>query len=119
MRVTWVNPGFLHYRVPVYAALDALLREHEGDGALSVVFSTARTPAAVASRLRDAIGDRAVALSGEKRVGLAGVADENFANVGLSIPYQSGLIGAINDTRPDVIVSEGFFQWTPAAVWVK
>ena len=114
MRVTWVNPCFLHYRVPVYAALDRLL-----GGKLHVVFSASRTPAAVRERITQHLGDRAVALDGETRLRLGGVSEEGFANVGVNIPYQSGLASAIARCEPDVIVSEGFFQWTPAALWVK
>jgi glycosyltransferase involved in cell wall biosynthesis len=113
MRVTWVNPCFLHYRVPVYAELDRLL-----GGGLSVVFSASRTPAAVRERLTQHLGDRAVALCGEQRLRL-GASEENFANVGVNIPYQSGLARAIAASGPETIVSEGFFQWTPAALWVK
>jgi glycosyltransferase involved in cell wall biosynthesis len=113
MNVVWVNPCFLHYRVPVYAMLDRLL-----GGRLHVVFSALRTPSAVSEGIRQALGDRAIALSGEKRLRL-GASEENFANVGINIPYQQGLARAIASCKPDVIVSEGFFQWTPASLWVK
>jgi glycosyltransferase involved in cell wall biosynthesis len=117
MRVAWVNPCFLHYRVPVYAALDRLLRER--GGGLHVIFSASRTPPAVRERLAEHLGERAVALDGETRLRLGGVSEENFANVGINIPYQSGLARAIEQSGADVIVSEGFFQWTPASLWVK
>src|SRR5439155_20511438 len=94
MKVTWVNPCFLDYRVPVYAQLDALL-----DGGLSVVFSATRVRDGVKRKISDALGDRAVALSGEKRVGIGRVNEEGFANAGISIPYQPGLVRAIAATE--------------------
>ncbi len=113
MRIVWVNPCFLHYRVPVYAALDEL-----SGGRLHVVYSASRTPESVSERIRKHLGPRAIALSGESRVSL-GAREENFANVGVNIPYQAGLGRAILSCEPDVIISEGFFQWTPAALWAK
>ena len=113
MKVTWVNPCFLDYRVPVYAALDRLV-----DGGLSIVFSATRIREGVRRKITDVLGDRAVALEGEKRLGI-GINEETFANQGISIPYQPGLVRSIIETEPDVIISEGFFQWTPAALWAK
>ena len=46
MKVLWVNPCFLDYRVPVYAQLDALL-----GGGLSVVFSAARMRPSVREKM--------------------------------------------------------------------
>ncbi len=113
MRVVWVNPCFSHYRVPVYAALDRLLDEQ-----LHVVFSAARTSPAVRDALERHLGKRAIALKGESRLRV-GAREENFANVGLNVPYQKGLARAIAACDADVIISEGFFQWTPAALWVS
>src|SRR5439155_9790796 len=85
----------------------------------SVVFSATRVREGVRRKIVDAIGGRAVALDGEKRLGVGRLSEEGFANAGVSIPYQPGLARAIAATEPDVIISEGFFQWTPAALWVK
>ena len=113
MKVAWINPCFLHYRVPVYAALDRLL-----GGRLTVIFSADRTPSCVGEKITAALGDRAVGLRGEYRLNL-GADGANFANVGLKVPYQPGLLRAVAAARPDVIVSEGFFQWTPVSLWYK
>lgn len=45
-----------------------------------------------------------------------GKLDSNFANSYIDIPYQSGLLNAISKVNPDIIISDGFFQWTFAAV---
>jgi len=111
--IVWVNPCFLDYRVPVYAALDEML-----GGNLTVIFSAKRTPAGVQRKIKAALGSRAVALAGEHFISIRSN-EENFANVGFNLPYQPGLVKAIIASRSDIVISEGFFQWTPAALWVK
>jgi len=113
MKVIWVNPCFLDYRVPVYQALSKLL-----GNTLTVIFSRNRTPDSVCGKIRDVLGDRAVGLGGELRLSF-GASTTSFANVGLNIPFQPGLLRAIDRAKPDVIISEGFFQWTPASLLYK
>ena len=113
MKVVWINPRFLHYRVPVYKALNEMLENN-----LTVIFSAARTPGDIKSRITQALGERAVALEGE-RISTLGRNDRGFSNIGFCIPFQPGLLRAISDARPDIIIAEGFFQWTPAAIWAK
>jgi glycosyltransferase involved in cell wall biosynthesis len=112
VRITWVNPCFLHYRIPVYAELSRLAGDE-----FHLVFSATRTPASVQDRIREVLGDRAIALQGERCLRL-GSGSEGFANRGLNIPYQPGLKQAIRRTQPEVVIGEGFFQWTPAALSV-
>lgn len=113
LRAAWINPRFLHYRLPVYKALDNLL-----DANLTVIYSKDRTPESVHSEIQAILGTRAIALRGEKRMNF-GMRDGNFANEGYSIPYQPGLLRAIKNAQPDVIISEGFFQWTRSALLLK
>jgi len=113
LSVVWLNPCFLHYRVPVYAALDRLV----GNG-LRVVFSAARMMPSVVASITQGLGERAVGLSGELQLKFGGGGDR-FANQGYNFPFQRGLNKAIRHADPDVIISEGFFQWTPAALWYK
>jgi glycosyltransferase involved in cell wall biosynthesis len=37
----------------------------------------------------------------------------------MRIPYQRGLITVILNEKPDVLISDGFFQWTYAALWLR
>jgi glycosyltransferase involved in cell wall biosynthesis len=113
MKVVWINPCFLHYRVPVYQALNEML-----DNNLTVIFSATRTPDDVKSKIKNALGERAIALKGE-RISTIGGSDQDFANIGFRIPFQPGLFRAISDASPDIIIAEGFFQWTPAAIWAR
>ena len=113
LSVTWVNPGFGHYRVPVYLALDRML-----GGSLTVLFSASRMLPSVTALITEALGARAVGLSGERQLRF-GSGSNHFANQGYSFPFQRGLKKAIRRADPDVIISEGLFQWTPAALWYK
>jgi glycosyltransferase involved in cell wall biosynthesis len=109
----WINPSFLHYRVPVYKELNELL-----DRNFTLIYSTYRTPETVRIKIKSVLKDKAVGLSKEITINF-GSNKENFANRGYKIPFQPGLLKVILDSKPDVIISEGFFQWTPAAVWIK
>lgn len=114
MNITWVTRSFLDYRIPVYKALDDLCCRH-----LTVIYNGDVVPQRCQEKLRSVLGERAIALSGEIR--LSGVAKDNatMANKGYRIPFQRGLIKAIRSTNPDILVSDGFFQWTYSTLWVR
>lgn len=111
--ITWVNPCFLDYRVPVYVALDDLC-----DHRLSVIFSDHRVPKRVQQKIRAVLGERAVALSNEHLFTTGGV-ENDFANTKFLLSFQPRLMRGIRATHPSVIVAEGFFQWTTAALWLR
>jgi glycosyltransferase involved in cell wall biosynthesis len=113
MRITWVNPVFLDYRVPVYKALDDL-----AEGGLTLIFSKRRTPPAVCEKIAAALGARAVGLAGERLL-TSGNGSAGFANAGYTVPYQKGLYRAIAASLPEVLIGDGFFQWTPVALLYK
>src|SRR5258706_4088692 len=110
MRILWVNPSFSDYRVPVYAELDRLT-----GGEFRIVYSKTRTPLRVDAKIREVLGPRAIGLDGERSLGLR-QEDAHFANTGVRIPYQPDLLTRVLDTKADVVIAEGFFQWTPAAL---
>lgn len=114
MRITWITRSFLDYRIPVYKALDELC-----DYQLTVIYNGEVVPTRCQEKLKAVLGDRAIAMSGEVR--LLGVAKDNatMANKGLRIPIQKGLIKAIRKSNPDIMLSDGFFQWTYAPLWVR
>jgi glycosyltransferase involved in cell wall biosynthesis len=109
-RVLWVNPSFLDYRVPVYRELDRLV-----GGNLWVVYSRDRTPERVSCKISRELGSRAIGLTGERYLRLGRQATD-MANVGVVLPWQRGLLTSVLSVKADVIVAEGFFQWTPAAM---
>lgn len=106
-RILWVTRSFLDYRVPVYTALDKLL-----GGKLYVLYSRDVTPERCWRKLEESLGDRAIGLSGEKSVGYKGNITGEIANSTWRIPYQPGLLKKIKELQPDVVLGDGFFQWT-------
>lgn len=112
MRILWVNPSFLDYRVPVYDALNRML-----DGGLRVVYSKERTPPRVARKVEEALGGNAIGLTGEHRLELG--EKQAWANSFIRIPYQPGLMRTVLGIEADAVIGEGFFQWTPAALMKK
>ncbi len=114
MRITWVTRSFLDYRIPVYKALDELCGNN-----LTVIYNGDVVPRRCQEKLGNVLGDRNIPLTGEKR--LCGVEYDNatMANKGFRIPIQKGLIKKIRETKPDVMISDGFFQWTYAPLLVR
>lgn len=114
MRITWVTRSFLDYRIPVYRVLDELCGHQ-----LTLIYNGDVNPQRCKNKVKEALGKRAIPLYGEKR--LSGVASDNatMANKGLRIPIQKGLIKAIRESKPDVLISDGFFQWTYAPLFVR
>ncbi|MEM7313912.1 MAG: glycosyltransferase family 4 protein [Planctomycetota bacterium] len=106
MRITYVKRSFLDYCVPVYRELDLLTGNQ-----LHVVFPDTHVPERVRNKIKAVLGDRAVEMTGEKSLG-RNRPSRDFANASWVIPYQPGLLKAIHATRPDVVVGDGFFQWS-------
>lgn len=115
MKITWVTRSFLDYRIPVFAELDNLCGHR-----LSVIYYADVVPGRVQDKLKAVIGERAIGMSGEIRFfGKKSAPVSSIKRGGVRIPYQPGLIGAIRRTTPDVIVTDGFFQWTYAALFLR
>lgn len=112
MRITWVTRSFLDYRVPVYAALDELCGHK-----LTVIYYKDIPPQRCQDKLRTVLGDRAIARERELRIGNRPKVDNaSRANSSIRIPLSPGLIRQVLRTHPDVVVSDGFMQWTYAAL---
>lgn len=109
MKILWVNPSFLDYRIPVYRRLNELT-----GGNFHIVFSQNRVPERIPVKIHEAIGDNAICFEGEKRIILGKF--EGMANKWASIPITHGLYKAIKSVGADIVIAEGFFQWTPQAV---
>lgn len=115
MRITWVTRSFLDYRVPVYAALDRLCGHN-----LTVIYYKDIPPVRCQEKLKAVLGDRAIARDKELRLGNRPKIDNaSRANSSIRIPISPGLIKQVLETKPDVIVSDGFMQWTYAALVVR
>lgn len=112
MNAVWVTRSFLDYRIPVYEALSDRL-----GGRLTVIYNADYVPDRCCEKITRALGSRAKGLRGE--MALRWMKADSFTNHGLRIPYQRGLIGAVLAEEPDVLISDGFFQWTYAALFIR
>ena len=110
MRILWISPWFGNYRVPVYAYLNQL-----SNGNFYLICSRENTSDLVRKKLKEALGDHAVVMSGEKRMTMGNDASD-FANKSLVLKKQPGLYRAIKELNPDVVITEGFGGWAPAGI---
>jgi glycosyltransferase involved in cell wall biosynthesis len=109
IKIAYLARSFLDYRVPVFAALDELT-----GGGLHVFYSAEVTPPRVAQKIEIVLGRRSIGFRGEVRCGPKRIA--NFANTSFRIVYQPGILTALQKTAPDVVIGDGFFQWTSFAL---
>jgi glycosyltransferase involved in cell wall biosynthesis len=115
MKITWVTRSFLDYRIPVYAEINRLCRNQ-----LTVIYFADVVPIRCQDKLKAILGERAIGLTGEIR--LTGKKNQPISKLkrkGIRLPYQPGLITKVKESKPDVILSDGFFQWTYAALWLR
>lgn len=112
MTIVWSTLWFLDYRIPVFKALSLI------NGVdFYLVYNQDVNSESINQKVKAALGDHAIPLTGEKRIGNDSVS--GFANIGFRIPYQPGLVKQILKLRPDVMVSDGFFQWTYAPLYLR
>jgi glycosyltransferase involved in cell wall biosynthesis len=79
-----------------------------------LVYSKNRVPIRIIDKIESVLSRNAIGLDNEKTLTIGNNSD--FANLGISIPFQKGLYKTISSLKTDVIICEGFFQWTPYAV---
>lgn len=108
MKILWVNSSFLDYRIPVYKRLNEL-----SGGNFYIVYSRTMVPERIPQKIETAIGNHAIAID-DKQLCIG--KSDTLANKNLKIPRPSGLYKAIKKVNPDIIIGEGFFQWTPFAL---
>ncbi|WP_406684198.1 glycosyltransferase family 4 protein [Seonamhaeicola sp. MEBiC1930] len=113
MKIVWVTRSFLDYRIPVYKELKALNK-----GQFKLIFNEDYVPNRVVEKAKAELGDSCIGLKGELTIGNKDTTNK-WANKGLRIPIQKGLIKRIKMEKPDIIISDGFFQWTYAALWLR
>lgn len=112
MKIVWCTLWFLDYRIPVFKELSEI------DGVdFYLVYSADANSEKINQKIKAAIGEKAIGLSGEKHFGKSEF--DGFANQGFRIPYQPGLIKTIKSLRPDVLISDGFFQWSYSTLFLR
>lgn len=109
-KLLWVNPSFLDYRIPLYGELNKLC-----GGNFHLIYSIQRIPERCNKNIIRVLGENAHGLEREKQFVMGKASD--FSNTHVSIPYPSGLYKTIKSVKPDLIIAEGFFQFTPWALW--
>lgn len=115
MNITWVTRSFLDYRIPIYAEINRL-----SGNKLTVIYYADVVPQRCQDKLKLIIGHRAIGLSGEFRIsGKKNQALSSIKKKGIRIPIQPGLLNEIKKSKPELILSDGFFQWTYAALWIR
>lgn len=108
-KILWVNPSFLDYRIPLYDELNKLYHDN-----FYLIYSKQRVSQRCIDKIEIALGNNALGLLAEKKI-FVGKKDD-FANSGVSIPFPKGLYQLIRSVKADVIITEGFFQFTPWAL---
>lgn len=116
MKILYANQVFLDYRIPYYKEL---IRLFKGD--YYVMYSPNRYHLMhredLVERIKREFGTHAVAFRHDY---LFDTATMSFNRVdgerGQKIPFMFGFLTAIHKIRPDVLITEAFFQWTPWAV---
>ena len=108
-KVLWVNPSFLDYRIPLYEEMNKRC-----NGGFYLIYSRGRIPERCHEGVRSKLGDHAISIEKEVCYGSATTAE--FANKGVMIPFPKGLYKKIAAVAPDLLIAEGFFQFTPWAL---
>lgn len=111
MRITYVGRSYLDYRIPVFRAL-----AERTNGAFSLIYCADYVPESVQAKARAVLGAQAIGMTGEIRLGGDPERASRLANRTVRFVYQPGVLREIRTTRPDVIVADGFFQWTTFAL---
>lgn len=108
-KVLWVNPSFLDYRIPLYTELKKLFNNN-----FFILYSKNRIPERCHTKTVELLKENALYIEKEKLIFIN--KNNQYANKRLGIPFPKGLYKEIKKNRPDIIISEGFFQFTPWAV---
>lgn len=115
MKVLYTNPIFLYYRIPYYKRLKELF-----EGTFYVLYSVNRYKqrkewVGVLEKIPNTLGENAIPYEQEKIFDTYTKSFNkcSFEQGGKKIPLPFGLFSLIRKQKPDVLITEGFFQWTP------
>lgn len=119
MRVLYANPIFLNYRIPFYKELNKLF-----DGDFYILYSTKRyknrpTFEPLLNLIPQELGKNAIAYNNEFTYFPNTnsfhyiLKDKTNSKLPFVITYPYNLINTIKQYSPDVLITEGFSQWTP------
>lgn len=113
MKILYCNPIFFEYRLPFYKELVRLF-----DGNFYVMYSPNRYEICGKSKfckqIKEELGDNAIPFSRDYIFDTYSMSFKmKDIEKGKRIPFTFGLMRAIRKVKPDVLITEGYFQWTP------
>lgn len=115
MKVLYANPIFFNYRLPFYKRLNELF-----GGSFYIMYSANRYKGRydrLLEKIPQVMGANAVAFEGEA---LFNTYERSFRKYniekGKRIPITQGFLRTLWRLNPDVLITEGFFQWTPLVI---
>ncbi len=114
MIVLYCNPSFWEYRLPFYVELNKLFK-----GQFHVIYSTKRYAYGhqnLLNKIKEELGNNAHPYDNELMFDVKSKSFNKFTEGGKQIPLPIHLWKKISEINPDVIITEGFFQWTP---WIQ
>lgn len=114
MRVLYANPVFSDYRLPFYKELNKLFK-----GEFYVMYSPLRYHSEGLERTLQKIPIELKGFSyeynGEKIIKIRKPFNRDF-DAFYRFPFFKGFLQSLGKYKPDVIITEGFFQWTPMVI---
>lgn len=113
MRVLYCNPSFWDYRLPFYKRLKELFK-----GEFYVIYSPKRYCGRekLLAKIKNTLGKNALPYENELMFDVHTRSFSHFSEGYQQIPLPLGLLRRIHKIHPDILITEGFFQWTPLVV---
>ena len=113
MRVLYCNPIFFEYRLPFYKELVRLFK-----GQFYVMYSINRYTICGKSKfckqIKEELSNNAIPFSTDYIFDTYSMSFKmKDIEKGKRIPITFGLLRAIRKIKPDILITEGYFQWTP------
>lgn len=111
MKISYCNPSFWEYRLPFYVELNRLFKGH-----FHVLYSSKRFMHGhikLLDRIREEMGANAHPYDNELMFDVKSRSFHGYSEGGKQVPLPFGLWKQIKRVKPDVLITEGFFQWTP------
>lgn len=115
MRVLYANPIFSDYRLPFYKRLNELF-----NGEFYVMYSPYRyryeNMDALLPKIEERLRDIAYPYEGETIKKIRKPFNKDF-DAYTRIPFLRHFSASLAKCKPEVLITEGFFQWTPMVAW--
>ena len=114
MKVLYCNPVFLEYRLPFYEKLVKLF-----DGEFYIMYSPNRYKVLgkekFCKNIKEKLGRNAEPFENDHLFDTNSKSIDYMPDIskGKRLPIFWGLMNAIRKINPDVLITEGYFQWTP------